>query len=126
MAASLPIDQVAELELFFSQSLDGFFFMMMDEPIRWDDTVDREAVLEYVFDHQRMTKVNDAMLHQYGTSREKLLGATPRDLFSHDVEHGKDLWRRMLNAGRLHVESDERRADGSRMWITSVSSTPTV
>ena len=26
----------ARLELFFSQSLDGFFFMMLDEPVRWD------------------------------------------------------------------------------------------
>ena len=30
------------LELLFSQSLDGFFFMMLDEPIRWDDQADKE------------------------------------------------------------------------------------
>ncbi len=40
-------------ELFFSQSLDGFFYMMFDEPIRWDDTVDKEEVLDYVFAHHR-------------------------------------------------------------------------
>jgi hypothetical protein len=39
------------LELFFSQSLDGFFFMMIDEPVRWDDSVDKEQVLDYVFEH---------------------------------------------------------------------------
>jgi hypothetical protein len=27
------------LELFFSQSLDGFFFMMLDEPIAWNTIV---------------------------------------------------------------------------------------
>ena len=26
------------LELFFSQSLDGFFFMMLDEPVEWGIT----------------------------------------------------------------------------------------
>ena len=31
------------LELFFSQSLDGFFFMMLDEPIAWNDHADKEA-----------------------------------------------------------------------------------
>jgi PAS domain-containing protein len=57
------------LELFFSQSLDGFFFMMLDEPVRWDDGVDKERVLDYVFAHQRITKVNNAMLEQYRATR---------------------------------------------------------
>ena len=35
------------LELFFSQSLDGFFFMMLDEPVRWDDDADKDALIEY-------------------------------------------------------------------------------
>ena len=50
------------LELFFSQSLDGFFFMMIDEPVQWDYSIDKERVLDYAFDHQRVTKVTDAML----------------------------------------------------------------
>ena len=31
------------LELFFSQSLDGFFFMMIDEPVVWDDSIDKRT-----------------------------------------------------------------------------------
>ena len=69
------------LELFFSQSLDGFFFMMIDEPVVWDDSIDKEKALDYVFEHQRVTKVNDAMLAQYGATREEFLGTTPADLF---------------------------------------------
>jgi len=60
---------VYDLEMFFAQSLDGFFFMVLDEPVRWDDTVDKEKVLDYVFAHKRMTKINDAMLAQYGGAR---------------------------------------------------------
>lgn len=108
---------LAQLELFFSQSLDGFFFMMLDEPIHWDASGDREQILEYVFDHQRVVKANDAVLRQYGVQPHEFIGATPRRLFAHDPEHGKDLWRKMLDGGRLHVESDERRSDGSRMWV---------
>ena len=44
------------LELLFSQSLDGFFFMMLDEPIQWDVNDDKEQLLDYVFAHQRITK----------------------------------------------------------------------
>jgi formate hydrogenlyase transcriptional activator len=105
------------LELFFSQSLDGFFFMMIDEPIRWDDSIDKERALDYVFEHQRMTKVNDAILAQYGATRESFLGTTPMDLFRHDVAHGRRVWREFFDRGRLHVETDERRVDGTPIRI---------
>jgi transcriptional regulator with GAF, ATPase, and Fis domain len=105
------------LEVFFSQSLDGFFFMMLDEPVRWDVTVDKEAVLDYVFTHQRVTKINDAMLAQYGIPREKFLGFTPTDFFRHNIEYGRKVWREFFDRGRLHVETDERRADGTPIRI---------
>lgn len=105
------------LQLFFAQSLDGFFFMMMDEPIQWDESVDKEETLEYVFSHERITKVNDAMLLQYGARREDMIGRTPRDFFEHNIDHGKNLWRECLDKGRLHTNSDERRLDGTQIWI---------
>jgi PAS domain S-box-containing protein len=105
------------LELFFSQSLDGFFFMMIDEPVRWDDSVDKDRVLDYVFEHQRVTKVNDAMLAQYGATRESFLGTTPKDLFRHDLVHGRRVWREFFDHGRLHVETDERRLDGTPIRV---------
>jgi PAS domain S-box-containing protein len=105
------------LELFFSQSLDGLFFMMLDEPVRWDDDADKDAVLEYVFSHQRITRVNDAMLAQYGATREQLIGCTPRDFYAHDEAYGKALWRRFFDARQLRVETDERRVDGSPIRI---------
>ena len=105
------------LELFFSQSLDGFFFMMIDEPVQWDDSIDKERVLDYVFEHQRVTKVNDAMLAQYGATRESFLGTTPRDLFQHNLAHGRRVWREFFDNGRLHVETDERRLDGTPIKV---------
>jgi PAS domain S-box-containing protein len=106
-----------ELQLFFCQSLDGFFFMMLDEPVEWDDTVDKEKALDYIFARERIVKVNDAMWRQYGVSREQLLGLTPNDLFAHDLAYGRELWRRFFDAGRLHIETDERRFDGTQMWV---------
>jgi formate hydrogenlyase transcriptional activator len=106
-----------DLEIFFSQSLDGFFFMMLDEPVRWDSSVDKDRVLDYFFDHQRITKVNDAMLAQYGATREKFVGLTPRDLYRHNLDHGRRVWREFLDRGRLHIETDERRLDGTPIVI---------
>jgi PAS domain S-box-containing protein len=105
------------LGLLFSQSLDGFFFMMLDEPIRWDDQADKEALLDYVFEHQRMTRANDAILAQYGTTLEQFIGLTPYDLFKHDLAHGRSVWKDFFDRGRLHVKTHERRIDGTPIDI---------
>ncbi|MFP4529507.1 MAG: PAS domain S-box protein, partial [Candidatus Kapaibacterium sp.] len=105
------------LDLFFAQSMDGFFFMMMDQPVEWNDETDRDIALEHIFDHQRITRINQAMLDQYQLKEEDFLGMTPRDFFAHDIETGKTIWKKMLDERRLHIETDERRADGTQMWI---------
>ena len=107
----------ARLELFFAQSLDGFFFMMLDEPVRWDETVDKDQVLDYVFAHQRITKANNALISQYGTTREQYLGQTPNVFFAHDIEYGKQVWRQFFDQGQLHVTTNERKFDGTPIWI---------
>src|SRR6476469_3406349 len=106
------------LELFFSQSLDGFFFMMLDEPIAWGPDADKPRLLDYVFEHQRMTKVNSAIVAQFNaSSAEKLIGRTPAQFFAHDLENAKARWRAFFDAGHVHVETDERRLDGTPMRI---------
>jgi len=117
---SIPADLENDrlLELFFAQSLDGFFFMMLDEPVEWGDHVDKEAVLDYVFEHQRMTKVNSAILIQFNASSpEEVLGRTPAQFFAHDVAMAKSRWREFFDRGHLHTETDERRLDGTPMRI---------
>lgn len=106
-----------ELEAFFSQSLDGCFFMMLDEPLHWDETMDQEAALDYAIAHQRITKINQAMLDQYGTEESQFLGLTPADLMAHDITYGRTLWRELFDYGRVRLETDERKLDGTPMWI---------
>ena len=105
------------LSAFFSQSLDGCFFMMLDEPVAWDDTIDREDVMDYVFEHQRITAVNDAMLAQYGSNRDDFIGLTPQDFFAHDIDHGRETWFKFFDNGRLRIETNEQKADGTSMNI---------
>jgi formate hydrogenlyase transcriptional activator len=57
------------------------------------------------------------MLAQYGVTREQFLGTTPADLFRHDIPYGRRVWREFFDKGRLHVETDERRADGTPIRI---------
>src|SRR6476469_6812486 len=82
------------LELFFSQSRDGFFFMMLDEPVEWGDHIDKAEVLNCIFEHQRMTKVNPAIIAQFNAaSPEELLGRTPAQFFAPDLAAAKQRWR---------------------------------
>ena len=106
-----------QLDAFFTQALDGFFFMMLDEPIQWDERADKEALIDYVFEHQRITRANDAVLQQYHTTREQFIGLTPKDFFRHNIAEGKKVWRKFFDKGRLHIQTDERRVDGSQMWV---------
>ncbi|HST07943.1 MAG TPA: histidine kinase [Gemmatimonadaceae bacterium] len=118
MAIPGEIENERLLELFFSQSLDGFFFMMLDEPVEWNDHVDKDEVLDYVFEHQRMTKVNSAILTQFNAlTADDLLGMTPAQFFAHDVSMAKRRWREFFDRGHLHTETDERRLDGSPMHV---------
>jgi len=105
------------LELFFSQSLDGFFFMMLEEPLLWNETTDKEAALDYVFAHDRITKVNAAMLAQYGAREDQLIGRTPGELLAHDLPAARLRWRKFLDTGHLHLESDQRTLDGRSITI---------
>jgi PAS domain S-box-containing protein len=106
-----------QLELFFSQSLDGFFFMMLEEPVQWDDTVDKEKVLDYIFASERVTKANDALLAQYGATKEEFIGLTLKYFFADDLPRGRKIMRQFFDAGRIHIESDDRKFDGTRIWL---------
>lgn len=107
----------SRLNSFFNQSLDGFFFMMLDQPVEWNADADKEQLLDYVFSHQRMSEINSAMLDQYGGEREQFIGKTPADLFEHDIEYGRQLWRRLFDDGRLEVQTEEKKFDGTLMWV---------
>ncbi|MBN1971791.1 MAG: PAS domain S-box protein [Candidatus Delongbacteria bacterium] len=111
------VESEKKLNIFFEQSHAGFFFMMLDEPVEWNDTIDKDEVLEYVFDHQKITKVNKAILIQYGLDYSGFIGLTPRDFFAHNIEHGKQVWKDFFDKGHMHFETNERKFDGSQMWV---------
>ena len=121
MSSALPestqLNTPELLEAFFERSQDGFFFMMLDQPVEWGPGVDKEAVLDYVFSHQRMTKVNPAMALQFRASPAALLGLTPSDFFRHDLAGGRRGWRALFDSGHTHSVTNERRLDGSTMWV---------
>ncbi len=107
----------AKLDLFFSQSLQGFFFMTLEKPVEWNDTVNKDAALEYMMHHGHITRVNQAMLDQYGAEEDDFIGITPYELFEHDPEQGYTLLRSISDNRYMHLETSERRMDGAPIVI---------
>lgn len=111
------IENEQALGTFFQNSLYGFFFMMLDKPIAWNDSVDKEKALDYIFDNQRITKVNNAILDQYRAKEEDVIGLTPRDLFDGNIEEGKPLWKDFFDKGSLKLNTRKSRFDGTEFWM---------
>src|SRR6266516_3839827 len=89
------------LEAFFDRSQDGFFFMMLDQPVEWGrgSRVDKDAVLDYVFSHQRMTKVNPAMAQQSRATRAGPTVRPPGGLSPHNIAEGRRPSAMLCDAG---------------------------
>jgi len=103
--------------LFFSQSLDGYYYTQFDEPIMWNVDADKEKLLDYAYKNQRIVEINDAMLEQYGTERKFLIGKPVSIFFEHETEYGRKMRRKLFDEGRLHIETDERKFDGTQIWV---------
>lgn len=110
-------NQVHLTNLLFDQPLLGIFFMMLDEPVFWNDETDKERVMDYVFDHHRITKVNQAMLNQYRAREENFIGMTPNQLYAHDIKQGREVWTKFFDEGHLYIDTQERRMDGSPLYV---------
>lgn len=107
----------AELSYFFSQTMDGIFSMQLDSPLEWNDSIDKNSALDFAMKNQRIVKANSAILKQYKASEKEFIGKTPSDLFVHDMGAGKRIFRDLFDRGRLSLETDERRMDGTQMWV---------
>ena len=64
-----------------------------------------------------MTIANDAFARHYQRPLWQIIGMTPADFFAHDIDSGKAAWRALFDQGHLHVETEERRKDGTPVRI---------
>jgi signal transduction histidine kinase/CheY-like chemotaxis protein len=103
--------------MFFTHALNGFFFMMIDEPIEWNDNTDKEAALDYAFEHQHITQVNPALAQQYKTEEKNLIGLTPAQVFRDNIQTGRAIWMELFNSGKFHVDANMQQMDGGQIVI---------
>jgi len=105
------------LETFFRQSPDGIFFMLLDEPVIWDEYSDKESMLNHIFSSQKIRVINKAMADQYGGKVEDFIGLTPADIFRHNIPKARNIWRNLFDMGREYFFTEIEKSDGSTIFI---------
>lgn len=91
--------------------------MMLDEPIEWNDSVDKEKVLDYAIHNQRITKANQAMLDQYRATEDEFIGRTLYNLFKNDLESCRNICRQLFDNGHWYTKTSECRMDDTIMCV---------
>ncbi len=105
------------LRLLFEASPDGFFVMMLDEPVMWDPAVDDPELFDHIFLTQKITIFNSRSSELNPAFDRNLMGVTPERFFYYDVPNGRAAWKKLLNTGWLNMESSEAIAPGMNIWI---------
>jgi diguanylate cyclase len=96
------------MDFYVSQSDTAYSIMMLDEPVDWNDTVDKDAVLDFVFTHDRVVLVNKAYLKLYNIQDENdVINKTPADLFTFDISGGKTAWKALLDSSHQSFKAYE-------------------
>ncbi len=105
------------IEFLFQQTLDGVFLMLLPEPIHWSESSDPEATLNFIYQNQRIVKVNPTFLTQYQYSPQDMLGLSMSEFFSHNHLKGQAVLHQLLEKKHARFEMEKRRADETPLWI---------
>jgi PAS domain S-box-containing protein len=103
--------------MLFEHNVDGVFFVTLDEPIVWQGAADHDALLQYSFEHSRVTAANKAMCEQMGATREELIGSTPSQRWGDSGLIWKERMRELYEHGRAYQSVRAPRNDGTWMYV---------
>lgn len=106
------------LDIYFTQSLSGKFFMMLDHPVKWTQENQESALLE-IYHNLKMNRINPAMVSLYGISEDALLQNTiVKEVFT-DIEEGKEHWLSLLHKGHHQMVLEKKKKSGETLYISS-------
>jgi PAS domain S-box-containing protein len=115
---STEAEEDALLEALFRDSTEGMFVARLAQPLAWNDAADHEALLDHVFEHLRITALNDSFCRQFGASRTEVLGSTPQQRWRHgDTQEWRLRMRMLFDTGRARHQMRAPRADGKFLDI---------
>ncbi len=106
------------LDIYFTQSLSGKFFMMLDHPVKWRQE-NQDSALKEIYHNLKMNRINPAMVSLYGISEDALLQNTiVKEVFT-DIEEGKEHWLSLLHNGHHQMVLEKKKKSGETLYISS-------
>jgi diguanylate cyclase (GGDEF)-like protein/PAS domain S-box-containing protein len=94
---------------FLNYSKMGYSLFLLDQPVEWNDSIDKDKALDYFFTHEEVTFCNEAYLALMLAEEKDILHKTPMDFFAFSVEFGKRTFRELLDNGFQMIAAYETR-----------------
>jgi PAS domain S-box-containing protein len=105
------------LDAFFAQSLDGIFIAKTTKPVLWNDNIDKDKALDFIFGDIKLTRVNKPLCEQFGMTEETALRVHPLEYYRGDMGPVRERWKNFLDDGYLHINEYFKKAAGENIFI---------
>ena len=119
----LAEDKLAEnemwLNIYFTQSQNAKFFLMLNEPVRWSEVEDKNGNLEIICQNLKINRINPALLELYGITEEELKSMEVPARFLFESEDGAIDLRKLLGSRNLSVLFRKKRKDGKEIVVSA-------
>jgi len=106
------------LNIYFTQSNNAKFFLILDHPFNWEEAEDKEKSLKEIFHNLKLNRINPAMLSLYGATEEEIFQQELPASFVGDYEETKDDWMMLMNRSHLSISSRALRSDGEEIHVS--------
>jgi diguanylate cyclase (GGDEF)-like protein/PAS domain S-box-containing protein/putative nucleotidyltransferase with HDIG domain len=103
---------------FIRHSKAGYMIFVLDQPLQWNDSIDKEKAIDYYFKHASVSFCNQAYSELMQVEEKEVLGKTTFDFFTFSLEYGKRSIRELLENGIQDIAAFEARPG---VWLEGIN-----
>jgi len=104
------------LDTFFTQTLDGCYFVMFTSPLEWNGTIDRSSVLRACLGTIEITEANIAFAQQFLSEQEQIVGTLFSSLFVRYLESER-LLERLFDSSKVNYTAVMKRPNKTEIVV---------
>lgn len=119
----LTEDKLAEnemwLNIYFTQSQNAKFFLMLEHPVHWTDIRDQRVNLNDLLMNLKLSRVNPSLLALYDMTEEEIRSMEAPFAFLSDLESGTDNFRKLLEEKHATSYFKKTLKEGKEIYISA-------
>lgn len=119
----LTEDKLAEnemwLNIYFTQSQNAKFFLMLEHPVPWMDIRDQNVNLNDLLMNLKLSRVNPSLLALYDMSEEEIRSLDAPFAFLSEAENGTDNFRKLLEEKHATSYFKKTLKEGKEIYISA-------